>query len=123
MTVKGKLEEDKPKPAKQTPTLVGIVIVFVLAVAVGIWQFYRQRPSVFNLISTDYSVDLIFHFIFSFIIFLSIQSNLKAIIIGNTQLINRKEETIMRKSKMIMIIVGGIFIYLIVSMEIIPNNL
>ncbi len=46
VTVKGKLEEDKPVPVRRTPIFVGIVVVLVLAVAVGIWQFYMRRPSV-----------------------------------------------------------------------------
>jgi adenylate cyclase len=45
VTVKGKLEEEKPPPARRTPILFGIAIVLVLAVAVGIWQFYMRRPS------------------------------------------------------------------------------
>jgi adenylate cyclase len=46
VTVKGKLEEEKPAPVRRVPILVGVVVVLVLAVAVGIWQFYMQRPSV-----------------------------------------------------------------------------
>ena len=46
VTVKGKLEEEKPSPVRRTPILVGIGAVLVLAVAVGIWQFYTRRPSV-----------------------------------------------------------------------------
>ena len=46
VTVKGKLEDDKPVPVRRTPILVGIVVVLVLAVSVGIWQFYMRRPSV-----------------------------------------------------------------------------
>jgi adenylate cyclase len=46
VTIKGKLEEDKPPPARRMPILVGVVVVLVLAVAVGIWQFYMRRPSV-----------------------------------------------------------------------------
>jgi adenylate cyclase len=45
VTVKGKLEEDKPTPVRRTPILVGIGVVLVLAVAVGIWQFYMRPPS------------------------------------------------------------------------------
>jgi len=45
VTVKGKLEEEKPPPARRTPILFGIAVVLVLAFAVGIWQFYMRRPS------------------------------------------------------------------------------
>ncbi|MGB6011580.1 MAG: adenylate/guanylate cyclase domain-containing protein, partial [Desulfobacterales bacterium] len=46
VTVRGKLEEEKPAPVRRMPILVGIVVVLVLAVSVGIWQFYMRRPSV-----------------------------------------------------------------------------
>jgi len=46
VTVKGKLEEEKPTPVRRTPILVGIVAVLVLAASVGIWQLYKRRPSV-----------------------------------------------------------------------------
>jgi len=46
VTVRGKLEEEKLAPVRRMPILVGVVVVLVLAVAVGIWQFYMQRPSV-----------------------------------------------------------------------------
>ena len=46
VTVKGKLEEEKPAPARRTPILVGIAVVLVLAIIVGIWQFYMRRLSV-----------------------------------------------------------------------------
>jgi len=46
VTVAGKLEEEKPAPVRRMPILVGVVVVLVLAVAVGIWQFYMRRPSV-----------------------------------------------------------------------------
>ena len=45
VTVKGKLKEEKPTIVKQTPIFVGVVVVLVLAVAVGIWQFHTKRPS------------------------------------------------------------------------------
>ena len=40
VTVKGRLEEEKPAPARRTPILVGIAVVLVLAIIVGAWQFY-----------------------------------------------------------------------------------
>jgi adenylate cyclase len=46
VTVRGKLEEEKPEPMRRMPILVGVVVVLVLAVAAGIWQFYVRRPSV-----------------------------------------------------------------------------
>ncbi len=46
VTVRGKLEEEKPAPVRRMPILVGAVAVLVLAVAVGIWQFYMRRPPV-----------------------------------------------------------------------------
>ena len=46
VTVAGKLEEEKLAPVRRMPILVGVVVVLVLAVAVGIWQFYMRRPSV-----------------------------------------------------------------------------
>jgi adenylate cyclase len=46
VTVKGKLEEEKPVPVRRTPIVVGVAVVLVLAVAVGIWQFYMRRPSI-----------------------------------------------------------------------------
>ncbi|MHC5074639.1 MAG: adenylate/guanylate cyclase domain-containing protein, partial [Planctomycetota bacterium] len=46
VTVKGKLEKEKPEPVRRKPIVVGVAAVLVLAVAVGIWQFYMRRPSV-----------------------------------------------------------------------------
>jgi adenylate cyclase len=45
VTVAGKLEEEKLAPVRRMPILVGVVVVLVLAIAVGIWQFYMRRPS------------------------------------------------------------------------------
>jgi len=45
VTVKGKLKEERPTPAKRMLFFVGVVVVLVLAFAVGIWQFYTKRPS------------------------------------------------------------------------------
>jgi adenylate cyclase len=45
VTVKGKPEEEKHAPARRMPIIVGVVVIFVLAVAVGIWQFHMRRPS------------------------------------------------------------------------------
>jgi adenylate cyclase len=46
VTVKGKLEEDKPAPVRRAPIFIGTAVVLVLAIVVGIWQFYMRRPSV-----------------------------------------------------------------------------
>jgi adenylate cyclase len=46
VTVRGKLEEEKLTPVRRTPVIVGVAVVLVLAIAVGIWQFYMRRPSV-----------------------------------------------------------------------------
>ena len=46
VTVKGKLEGEKPSPARPTPILVGMAVVLVLAAAAGIWQLYMRGPSV-----------------------------------------------------------------------------
>ncbi len=46
VTVAGEPEKEKRSPIKRMPTLVGITALVVLAVAVGIWQFYMRRPSV-----------------------------------------------------------------------------
>ena len=46
VTVSGKSLDKKPAPIRRMPVLVGAVVVFALAVVVGIWQFYMRRPSV-----------------------------------------------------------------------------
>ena len=46
VTVAGKLKEEKLTPVRRTPVIVGVAVVLVLAIAVGIWQFYMRRPSV-----------------------------------------------------------------------------
>jgi adenylate cyclase len=46
VTVEGKPKEEKPAPMRRMSILVGAVAVLVLALAVGIWQFYMRRPSV-----------------------------------------------------------------------------
>jgi adenylate cyclase len=46
VTVAGKPVDKKPAALRRMPILVGAVAVFVLAIAVGIWQFYARRPSV-----------------------------------------------------------------------------
>ena len=46
VTVAGEPETEKRSPMKRMPILVGITVLVVLAVAVGIWQFYIRRPSV-----------------------------------------------------------------------------
>jgi adenylate cyclase len=46
VTVAEEIGKEKPAPVRRMPILVGAVTVLVLAVAVGIWQFYMRRPSV-----------------------------------------------------------------------------
>jgi adenylate cyclase len=46
VTFEGKPVDEKPAALRRMPILVGVVAVLVLAVAVGIWQFYMRRPSV-----------------------------------------------------------------------------
>jgi TolB-like protein/class 3 adenylate cyclase/Flp pilus assembly protein TadD len=46
VTVAGEPEEEKPAPVRRIPILVGAAVVLVLAIAVGVWQFYVRRPSV-----------------------------------------------------------------------------
>jgi adenylate cyclase len=46
VTVTGETEEEKQAPVRRMPIIVGVVVVIVLAVAAGIWQFYINRPSI-----------------------------------------------------------------------------
>jgi adenylate cyclase len=46
VTIAGKPKEKKLSPVRRLPIFVGVVVVLLLAVAVGIWQFYMRRPSV-----------------------------------------------------------------------------
>jgi TolB-like protein/class 3 adenylate cyclase len=46
VTVSGKPLDKKPALIRRMPVLVGVVVVLVLAVVVGIWQFYMHRLSV-----------------------------------------------------------------------------
>ena len=46
VTVSGKPLGEKSSSIRRAPILVGTVAVFLLAVDVGIWQFYMRRPSV-----------------------------------------------------------------------------
>ena len=46
VTVAGEPEEKKPAPMRRKTILVGAFAVLMLAVDVGIWQFYMRRPSV-----------------------------------------------------------------------------
>jgi len=46
VTVAGQPEEKKPAPLCRKTILMGAFAVLILAVAVGIWQFYMGRPSV-----------------------------------------------------------------------------
>ncbi len=45
VTVSGKPVVEKSSPTRRTPILAGSVAVLLLAVAVGIWQFYLRRPA------------------------------------------------------------------------------
>jgi len=45
VTVSGKPVDEKPSPKRRIPILVVAVVILVMAVAVGIWQFYAHRPS------------------------------------------------------------------------------
>jgi TolB-like protein len=44
VTVSGKPVGEKSSSISRTPILVGAVVVLLLAVAVGLWQFYLRRP-------------------------------------------------------------------------------
>jgi adenylate cyclase len=46
VTVAGEPEKEKPAPGRQKALLVGVTALLVVAVVVGIWQFYIRRPSV-----------------------------------------------------------------------------
>ena len=46
VTVAKKSKKEKSAPVRRIPILVGAIAVLVLAVAVGIWQFYMRHPSV-----------------------------------------------------------------------------
>jgi adenylate cyclase len=46
VTFAGKPVDEKPAALRRIPILVGVVAVLVLAVGVGIWQFYLRRPSI-----------------------------------------------------------------------------
>jgi TolB-like protein/Flp pilus assembly protein TadD len=46
VTVAGESEKEKRSPMKRMPILVGITALVVLAVAVGIWQFYIRRLTI-----------------------------------------------------------------------------
>jgi adenylate cyclase len=45
VTVSGKPVYEKPAPIRRMSILAGAVAVLLLAVAVGIWQFYARRPT------------------------------------------------------------------------------
>jgi adenylate cyclase len=46
VTVSGKPVGEKSSSIRRTPILVGAVALILLAVAVGIWQFYLRRPAI-----------------------------------------------------------------------------
>ncbi len=46
VTFAGKPIDEKAPALRRMPILAGVVAVFVLAVGLGIWQFYMRRPSI-----------------------------------------------------------------------------
>ena len=46
VTVAGEPGKEKPAVSRRIPILIGAAAVLVLALAVGIWQFYMRRPSI-----------------------------------------------------------------------------
>jgi TolB-like protein len=52
ITVAGKPGQEKRSPVRRMPILVGAAAVLMLAVAIGIWQFYVHHPSV-ELVSKE----------------------------------------------------------------------
>ena len=46
VTIAGEPEKEKRTPVRRMPIFVGIAVVLVLAVAVGIWQFYMRSQSI-----------------------------------------------------------------------------
>jgi len=46
VTVSGKSLDKKPATIRRMPVLVGAVVILLIAVSVGIWQFYIRHPSV-----------------------------------------------------------------------------
>jgi adenylate cyclase len=46
VTVAGEREKEKRTPVRRMPIFIGIAAVIVLAVVIGIWQFYVRSPSV-----------------------------------------------------------------------------
>jgi adenylate cyclase len=46
VTFAGKSADEKPSALRRMPILAGVVAVLVLAVGVGIWQFYMRRSSI-----------------------------------------------------------------------------
>ena len=46
VTVAEMSKEEKPAPTRRKTIFIGVVAVMVVAVAVGIWQFYKPRPSI-----------------------------------------------------------------------------
>jgi len=46
ITVAGEPKKEKRSPVRRMPILVGVVAVLVLAIAVGVWQFYLRPPPI-----------------------------------------------------------------------------
>ena len=45
VTVAGEPEKEKKAPERRMPILAGVVVVLILVLAAGIWQFYIRRPT------------------------------------------------------------------------------
>ena len=45
VTIAGEPKKKKPAPMRRKAIFVGLIAIIVVAVAVGIWQFYIRRPS------------------------------------------------------------------------------
>jgi TolB-like protein/class 3 adenylate cyclase/Flp pilus assembly protein TadD len=46
VTVAGEPEKEKPAPGRRKALFVGVAALLIVAVAIGIWQFYTRRPTV-----------------------------------------------------------------------------
>jgi len=46
VTVAETPEEEKPKPMRRKPLMIGAMVILAVAIALVIWQFYIRRPSV-----------------------------------------------------------------------------
>ncbi|UCD31408.1 MAG: adenylate/guanylate cyclase domain-containing protein [Desulfobacterales bacterium] len=46
VTVAGEPEKEKRLPGRRIPVFIGVATVLVLAIVIGVWQFYVRRPTV-----------------------------------------------------------------------------